>query len=177
MDTIENKALNLLSNLKINELPIPIKKIVKSLKIELTSYNLGCDISGVCVIENDKARIGFNPLESEVRQRFTIAHELGHYYLKHYKDNNGLFVDNVKVMFRRQGATSNEMKQEREANSFAASILMPSNLVEIEYNQIINKDPFLTDDKIVHQLANKFRVSEIAMTYRLINLRYIHRSF
>ncbi|MFY0602597.1 MAG: ImmA/IrrE family metallo-endopeptidase [Flavobacteriaceae bacterium] len=177
MNYIESKALELISNLNANTAPIPIKKIVKQLGVELKPFNLGSEVSGVCVIENNNARIGYNPTESEGRQRFTIAHELGHFILGHNKNANDLFVDNVKVMFRRNGSTTKELKQEREANIFAASILMPENLIQKEYETLEKKDNFLTDDKIVQELASLFKVSQIAMTYRLINLGYMHNNF
>ncbi|WP_282160377.1 ImmA/IrrE family metallo-endopeptidase [Ulvibacterium marinum] len=173
MSIIEQKASKLLDSLGIRYTPIPIKKIVKELSIKLNAYDLGNEVSGALVIENDNARIGYNPSESEVRQRFTIAHELGHYILHKGEKKDGLFVDNVKVMFRRQNSTVRELKQEREANAFAASILMPIDLIEKEFDNLYEEGDFLTDDKMVKSLASTFKVSAIAMTYRLINLGYI----
>ena len=173
MSAIEQKGSKLLDSLGVRHAPIPIKKIVKQLNIKLNSFNLGDEISGALVIENGNARIGYNPFESEVRQRFTIAHELGHYILHKGVKKDGLFVDNVKVMFRRQNSTVRELKQEKEANAFAASILMPRALVEKESEKLYRNGKFLTDDEIVKSLASTFKVSTIAMTYRLINLGYI----
>lgn len=174
MSTIEQKGSELLDNLGMKYAPIPIKKILKELNISLQPFDLGHEVSGALVIEKGVPRIGYNPSESEVRQRFTIAHELGHFMLHCGKKQDGLFVDNVKVMFRRKNSTPKEIKQEREANSFAAAILMPQDLVEQEYDQLYESDTFLTDDSIVRSLAKTFNVSSIAMTFRLANLGFIH---
>lgn len=173
MKTAEQKGLELLDNLNITSVPIPIKKIVRTLGIKLQAYNLGNEVSGALVIENGKARIGYNPSESKVRQRFTIAHELGHYILHGKDKKNDLYVDNVKVMFRRQNATQAQLKQEREANVFAATILMPEHLVEKRLDEMYREKPFLTDDNIVKEMAAIFNVSSIAMAIRLSNLNLI----
>src|SRR6478752_4771595 len=96
---IEKRASAILEELKIEKLPIPVHKVAESLGLVIKPYDLGEEISGVLVIEEGQGIIGFNPNESTVRQRFTIAHELGHYEL--HKDGNELFVDkNFKVLFR-----------------------------------------------------------------------------
>lgn len=177
MRDIEHSASRLLNKLGIENAPIPIKKIIRELNIKLNSFDLGDDVSGVLVIENNSPRIGYNPSESNVRQRFTLAHELGHYILHCDKKQNGLFVDSTKVMFRRQGSTPLELRQERQANAFAAAILMPENLVKKEYEALNKRKDYLTDDTIVKKLSSIFKVSEIAMTYRLMNLEYIHDNY
>jgi len=177
MKDIEQTTSRLLNNLNIGSAPVPIKKIIKELGIKLSSFDLGDDVSGVLVIEDNSARIGYNPSESNVRQRFTLAHELGHYILHCDKKQNGLFVDSTKVMFRRQGSTALELRQERQANAFAAALLMPDELIKKEYELLNERKDFLTDDNIVKKLSSMFKVSEIAMTYRLMNLGYIHDNY
>jgi Zn-dependent peptidase ImmA (M78 family) len=53
---------------------------------------------------------------------------------------------------------------EREANYFAAELLMPGELIEICIQANI---------KSTQELAARFKVSEQAMTFRLINLGYL----
>ncbi len=170
MKIAEQKGLELLNRLNVQSVPIPIKKIVRDLGIKLQAYNLGDEVSGALVIENGKARIGYNPSESQVRQRFTIAHELGHYLLHGMDKKDDLFVDNVKVMFRRQNATRAQIRQEREANVFAATVLMPGHLIQKELDLLYKEKPFLTDDNVVKEMAATFDVSSIAMAIRLSNL-------
>jgi Zn-dependent peptidase ImmA (M78 family) len=163
---IEKQAQKILSDLNINSLPIPIHTIIESRGISMKAYDLGEDVSGVLVIESGKGVIGYNPSESMVRQRFTIAHELGHFEL--HKNEDELFVDkNFKVLFRDQNSSKGEIKKEQEANAFAAAILMPEHLIRQE----IEKNSFdLTDEDSMKKLAKTFHVSLPAMTFRISNL-------
>lgn len=163
---IEKQAQKILTDLNIESLPIPIHNIIESRGIAMKAYDLGDDVSGLLVIESGKGVIGYNPNELMVRQRFTIAHELGHYELHRHEDE--LFVDkNFKVLFRDQNSSKGEIKKEQEANAFAAAILMPEHLVRRE----IEKNSFdLTDEDSMKKLAKTFHVSLPAMTFRISNL-------
>lgn len=167
------KAINkivetILSVLKITELPINIEDIAKARGLSVVPYPLESGVSGILVIEGNKGTIGYNQEESKVRRRFTIAHELGHYEL--HRDHSHLFVDkNFKVMFRNTDL-SNEGKDalyEQEANSFAASLLMPEHLVNA---QLENVKFDLGNEETIKELAKKFDVSTTAMYFRMLNL-------
>lgn len=163
---IERLTTKILEELKMDKLPIPIHKIAESRGLAIKPYDLGEDISGVLVIESGKGTIGFNPTESMVRQRFTIAHELGHYEL--HKDGDELFVDKTfKVLFRDQNSSKGEILKEQEANAFAAALLMPEHLIRKE----IEKNSFdLSEENSMKKLAKTFNVSVPAMTFRISNL-------
>lgn len=94
----------------------------------------------------------FNPDDSPRRQRFTLAHELGHHVLEHgdsFRDPAANFsLDNFDY-------------KEAEANRFAAELLMPRHVVK----------PMFDFGYSLDELANAFQVSEVAMHYRLKNLR------
>jgi len=84
----------------------------------------------------------------------------------HLKKNrrSQLFIDPF-VIFRRDdnSATGND-KEEVEANRFGAALLMPATLVRKE----IRKHSLdLDDEDALGFLAKQFRVSAVAMTYRL----------
>ena len=168
---IEKKAFELLEKTNSVSLPIPIKEVIKKIGIKLSPYDLGNDVSGVLVIDNETCKIGYNSTESHVRQRFTLAHELGHFIL-HKNKNQDVFVDNVTYMFRKSNTRSVDYKIEMEANQFAAAILMPEIMIERELNKLNNGN--LSDHDLIVELANKFKVSQIAMTYRLNNLGYFY---
>lgn len=163
---IESITRDILRELNIESArQINIKKICKLLKVDVKAENLESDISGLFVIKGEGAYIRYNKKENEERQRFTIAHELGHFIL--HKDTP-LFVDKLdKIMYRNNDSTTGEMRKEREANSFAASLLMPKKFIKKELKNAPDndKDP-------ISYLAKKFKVSEQAMTYRLANLDY-----
>jgi Zn-dependent peptidase ImmA (M78 family) len=162
---IEDQTFNLLQNLGIKEpSDIDVFKIAEHLNVDVQSAQLGSDISGLFVIKENKSYIRFNENEADARQKFTIAHELGHFVL--HKDTP-LFVDrNEKIMFRNLTTGTGEARKEREANSFAASLLMPQKFIERELGKIPPKED------TVSYLARIFNVSTQAMSFRLSNLGY-----
>lgn len=164
---VEQKSSEILRQLGISETPVPIREIARRLGLTILPYDLGDNVSGVLVVNKGSGTIGYDPTESSVRQRFTIAHELGHYVL-HGSSKDELFVDKeFKVLFRDQRSSTGELKREQEANSFAASILMPEELLRKEIG-IHAYD--LTDEDAIKKLAKIFDVSPLAMTYRISNL-------
>ena len=90
--------------------------------------------------------------EPSVRQRFTAAHELGHFVL--HRDMIGdTHKDNY--LLRAEGFTS---YQETQAHKFAADLLMPNELISEKIEAGITS---------VKELAREFGVSETAMSIRL----------
>ncbi|MXO31613.1 ImmA/IrrE family metallo-endopeptidase [Apibacter sp. B2912] len=163
---IEKITFEILKKLRIKKVEdINLFRISENLGIDVKGEDMNSDISGIFVVKESNAYIRYNNTESEVRQRFTIAHELGHFVL--HKDIIPLFIDrDEKIMYRNSESTTGEIRKEREANSFAASLLMPIDFIKYE----INKVPLYEDN--VPYLAEKFKVSEQAMIFRLANLGY-----
>jgi len=163
---IEKLTSRILDDLKIEKLPIPVSKIAKARGLGIRLYDLGEKVSGVLVIKDGVGTIGINPKESIVSQRFTVAHELGHYEL--HNDGDELFVDKTfKVHFRDQNSSTGDIKKEQEANAFAAALLMPEKFIREE----ISKNSFdLSDEDSMMKLAKTFIVSVPAMTFRISNL-------
>jgi Zn-dependent peptidase ImmA (M78 family) len=92
-------------------------KIVKS-----NFENFNDKISGLIVRQNGQITISVKAQDIEERQRFTVAHELGHFFLHNEYLDKGL-MDGVGLM--RDGTVNNI---ENEANNFAANLLMPEGL-------------------------------------------------
>ncbi|MGX2088593.1 ImmA/IrrE family metallo-endopeptidase [Xanthomonas axonopodis] len=132
--------------------PLPVDPFEIASKVGLTVVPF-MDASGW--YKPSEKRIYFNPSEPFVRQRFTVAHELGHHFLAHGdrpRDTStsfGLSADYVEVA----------------ANRFAAELLMPIGSV-----QMLVVDHNITN---ISTLAQHFDVSEMAMMYRLKNLGYL----
>lgn len=163
---IEDRAQNLLKENDFFKTGFDINKLIKKLNIELVGKSFAGDVSGLFVMTDNKAVISFNNNEDIKRIRFTIAHELGHFIL-HSKEQP-FFIDKTsKVMYRNAASTTGEILKEREANAFAASLLMPRELIKDE----ISNCPENIDDAIKY-LAKLFKVSEQAMSFRLSNLGY-----
>lgn len=169
---IHDKVNQLLKEAAIVSAPVPIIKIAEMCGSNVLSYDLGEEVSGLLVVENNKGTIGYNSMNSKVRQRFTIAHELGHLILHVNAQNNSkeIFVDkDFIVKFRSEKQyTPKEARQEREANAFAAAILMPKEFIMSEVRS--PKYNGLNETRLIESLAKLFEVSVPAMTYRFADL-------
>jgi len=161
---IEEKSTSILKEYELLKLPINVNKLSKKLGVGVEPSNFNDEVSGLFVIKDSKPFIAYNVNQSKKRRRFTIAHELGHFIL--HSKNKSLFVDkNKSVMYRNSESSTGELLKEREANAFAAALLMPISLIQSEI-----KD--LNGDDIIEKLASKFNVSTQAMSFRLSNLGY-----
>jgi Zn-dependent peptidase ImmA (M78 family) len=148
--------------------PFPFEHICKDKKdVEIfMTDKLGADISGAIAFLTDKQifAILVNQHKAPTRQQFTVAHEFGHYFLHRDEIRQELFVDsdsivdNVAVLFRRDTGESSRL--EVEANNFAASLLMPTDLLAKAWEQLQSVD----------ECADVFSVSVEAMSIRLSRL-------
>lgn len=161
----EQTAIDLLEELDIRELPIPVDTIAEELGVSLRLEPLEGGLSGVLFRDHGGGQvIGVNSLHAPVRQRFTIAHELGH--LRLHED--ALYVDGL---VRRDDKSSLALDpQEIEANAFAAELLMPRKLVLRELAHRVPEGTVADPTRLLRQLARAFAVSEQAMEFRLVNL-------
>jgi len=149
--------------------PIDVEHIAVSVGLKVIhSDDLGNDISGLLVSRDDAASVAVRAADPLVRRRFTIAHEIGHFVLRHYARRHELVHtdDEEQILYRSPKASEGLDPLEVQANQFAASLLMPSKLVRSEAAKI--GLPLLEDD--VKRLASVFKVSEQAMTIRLTTL-------
>jgi len=125
------------------------------------------DVSGILFRDGDHHVIGVNSAHPLVRQRFTIAHELGHRALHPGRE---LILDvPVRVNLRDKTSSMASDLEEIEANAFAATLLMPSQMIRDQLNQLPparRREP----DTTAIALARIFKVSTPALNFRLINL-------
>lgn len=162
---------DLLDKNEIDEAPINVEKIAQKLKLKVLYQSLKGDLSGCIIREDDHAVIGVNSFHSETRQRFTIAHELGHFLLH---EGEEVFVDHSFRINRRDGISKTTQKPEEiEANIFAAQLLMPKRLL---IKELSDGELDLTDDDQIAKLAQKYKVSQQALSYRLANLGFLRLS-
>jgi Zn-dependent peptidase ImmA (M78 family) len=152
-------ADNILEKYNINHPVVNVFDIAEKEGLEVIAFRAKIgdldlkETSGILDFENSKIYI--NQEESPERQAFTVAHELGHYLLGHDPDEYGelLRKDLIK--------TEEPTIQEKEANSFAANLLVPLKFLKqkMEEYDLRNHD--------ISSLSRLFGVSEKMMEIRL----------
>jgi Zn-dependent peptidase ImmA (M78 family) len=155
---------------------VNVEQIARKLGIDVIRENASDDVAGFLIKNfNDKtAVIGVNTNHGANRQRFTIAHEIGHFFLHNYE---GVHFDgrhSGSMMYLRDEKSSKGTDvEEKEANFFAAELLMPEHLLINDLKNI--KEISLMEDQDVNlqTLAKKYKVSPQALTFRLANLGYL----
>jgi len=148
--------------------PVSVEKIAKRLNLKVTFEPFDGDLSGCIVRSKDGATIGVNSLHPENRRRFTIAHEIGHFLLHQGEE---IIVDrNFRVNLRDAEASKAENPEEIEANYFAAALLMPEDML---HTDLKGEKLDIEDDELIQRLADRYKVSRQALTYRLVSLGYL----
>lgn len=112
--------------------------------------------------------ITINAFDPEYRQRFTIAHEIGHNVYDHEGVRNRITADQQFIEEDRSYA---DLLMERQANNFASRLLMPEKLVEEVIDYLEKSEILLNGRQKTTKLAEKFNVSYISMEYRLRELK------
>lgn len=133
--------------------PVDVLACAKAVGLPVYSVDLPRGVSGLIGKRADGQFYCYvDSSEPPVRQRFTAAHEVGHFVLHRSQIGDGL-QDNY--LLRAEGMSN---FQEAQANRFAADLLMPRNLISRAISSGV------TD---VAALARLFKVSETAMSIRL----------
>lgn len=136
--------------------PVDPVRLAKELGIDIFAGQLERVVSGALIKEPGRDPvIILNKEDSPVRQRFTAAHELGHYIRRAGDDADYTYVD-LRDDIAKQGTEPEEVF----ANAFAACLLMPEVAVREERDE----------RRQLSELAFHFGVSQEAMRFRLDNL-------
>lgn len=171
---IRRVAEEVLEGCRINEPPVDIRAVAKSLGIVISRTAAEDDLSGFLFRDRDSGKcvIGVNDSHASNRRRFTVAHEIGHYLL--HEDSDVHVDSRFQVKHRNQLSSEGTSDEEREANLFAAELLMPASFLEEDLAGIDHLDAEDDSDKSeIKKLAERYRVSTQAMTFRLVNLQFI----
>jgi Zn-dependent peptidase ImmA (M78 family) len=129
-----------------DELPVPIESIAEDLLGLAVEARADLDVSGMLLPA--KRRIYVRADEPVPRRRFTIAHELGHWICQCLEGT----AQPVYCRADDIGVDPAAKALEREANIFAANLLMPEDAVRAAGGE------------------NRFGVSDEALAWRLYNL-------
>jgi Zn-dependent peptidase ImmA (M78 family) len=148
--------------------PVDVSRVAQHYGLGIHLQELEDAVSGMLVIRDSHAVIGVNQNHHPNRQRFTIAHEIGHYLL--HADQARVFIENLDL-YRDELSSNGTSAREIEANAFAAELLMPTfALRKLVKGQLI--DAYF-DEHIIRRLAAKFGVSTQAITVKLSRLGLI----
>jgi Zn-dependent peptidase ImmA (M78 family) len=143
-------------------LPVNVEGIARTMGMDVQQKYLFDESGSIELMNDGKYVITVNATENELRRRFTIAHEIGHYALGHIDYHRRICRDDLNSL-----STGNFNPYEREANKFAAELLMPERVVRFA---IADRGYTTTES-----LARIFGVSEVAMSWRLHNLGIVRR--
>lgn len=138
--------------------PVPVEDLIRDCGVRVLAWDFQ-DIDGLVLELDTGAVIWVNREQARTRQRFTLAHELGHHLLRHadtfHLDLGGDLAPNATG-----GHPNYDWRAERAANEFAASLLMPASLLRRAVATVAD----------VAALASQFKVSPAAMGFRLTAL-------
>jgi len=164
----EREAYRLLQELGIEKPPVSVRKIAQQLRVRVVAESLDDpELSAALYRDEKQAVILVNANHSRTRQRFSIAHELGHFRLH----RSPIFVDKrVRINFRDSRSALGIQPEEIQANRFAAALLMPEQWVLAEVNRQREHGKTPDDDRVIRELARVFAVSPEAVQHRLANL-------
>jgi Zn-dependent peptidase ImmA (M78 family) len=153
----EKDAVELLDEFWDGVLPVDPVRIAKELGIEVLDVFLKRDVSGALVKKESRdPSILLNAEDSKNRKRFTCAHEIGH-YIRRLSEPTPRYE---YVDYRDKKSSTGTDEEERYANSFAASLLMPEIAVKATHEP----------GTPAFRLASRFGVSPESMQHRLDNL-------
>jgi len=144
----------------LSEYPVKLGQLAKELDVSIKVASMNTGVSGQIKREGEQYTIRVNRHEARERQRFTIAHELAHFFL--HKSVIDSSPDGItdNVLYR----SGEPERIEYEANRLAADIVMPMPLVEK-----VLQDEFdgVVTEATIESLASRFKVSKAAMEIRL----------
>src|SRR5262245_50861471 len=163
----------LLAEHHVRAAPVEVADIAKAMGVEVQETPAEDDLSGFLYRDRktNSAIIGVNADHHPNRRNFTTAHELGHYLLHDFDD---VHVDReFKVWLRNDASSQGTDIEEKEANLFAAELLMPAHFLAEDVEEIGTID--VLNEEVLQELASKYGVSTQAMTFRLAYLRYIQQ--
>lgn len=109
-------AWRVLINENVTELPVKVTDLCRGMGIQVHAFTPVDENDGISTIINGDAHILVSSQCPAARQRFTVAHELGHILLGH--------VGEYKLINREPSPKDNPIEQ--AANVFASRILAPA---------------------------------------------------
>lgn len=167
-ETAREQAHALVERLGLKAPPVPVEKLAKALGVRIEYNPFDDELSGMAFLRDGRPIIGVNSKHHPNRQRFTIAHELGHIILHRPHLETAILIDKNRNFLPRDPTSAEGTDPlEVQANAFASELLLPTKLVR----QALSEWPGdLNDDDYLIALAKRFRVSLTALQFKLANI-------
>jgi len=162
-ETARATALKILEECGVKRVPVSLVRVAKLLGVQVEYTPLDIELSGMAFVKEGRRFAWVNALHHPNRQRFTLAHELGHHALHSEMLSGGVHVDKGMLM-RDANSASGEDWREIQANNFASELLMPQYALVERNASAIDLD----DDEKLGKLAKQFQVSVAAIQIRLL---------
>lgn len=160
-ERLEELTSEILLNNDMYKVPVDVIKIASTNDIKVYEGDLEKKISGAIRYkkEENEFEILVNKNDIKTRQRFTVAHELGHYFLhQDFLKSEEIHVDIMyRAIEKNKVEIEREREREKEVDYFAGALLMNKTLLEKAYRE----------NNSIKELAEIFNVSVSAMTVRL----------
>jgi Zn-dependent peptidase ImmA (M78 family) len=150
----ERQAAILLASADITEPAVP-DELVTDLPFITVTRRADFPTSGMATETRAGWVIVIRAAEAQVRQRFSMVHEL-----KHVLDDPF-----IEWMYPTRGSYGPEDRAERICDYFAACVLMPKMWIKRDWGSGGIQD--------IAKLARRYRVSQVAMAVRLSELRLL----
>lgn len=150
----ETLASDKLIQYKVSDTVVPIFEIAEAEGLSVKVITMPDRLKGVSgFLDPTERTIYVNAEDAPTRQRFTVAHELGHYLLEHDPAKYGVLL--------RFPEFNGEDEEEKEANCFAANLLVPKESLK----EVLKKYSLTNEDEPV--LAQLFGVSKAVIRFRM----------
>lgn len=168
-------AYELLDKLEMTEPPFNPFDIARKLGVQVSQEfdfdKLGTE-GQISLVDNEPV-IWVNPNKNESRQRFTLAHEIGHLVNDILPEVDDPIIDEYQTLYRSDMYGGIETL----ANQFAARLLMPLDSIEKYIDFLREKYPNIKAKEAIEATADKFEVSKQAVFHRFKNIGLIAKNY
>ena len=185
---VEQLAMRILSQYRIKDNPGQhLQTILDGENIQLMGYDDWAeDICGRFMYIDDEPVIFYNAKHTTAMRAFTVAHELGHYFLKHLETEEAEIICLDRDFQRMDDSDDAKKEREVEANYFASCLLMPLDLIHPVFARFmqgqrlsgvlyVDKQQcnFMAYKQCIRVFQLHFTASETAIRFRLVSLGWM----
>lgn len=140
--------------------PIDVYELCKMSNIEIVKVDLKDAYAYFRIRKGRKVIFLNNSIVNTEKEKFTIAHELGHYFLPNHLEKVDDIYKSTDYMYKNE-----KKKIETDVDKFAAELIMPSKFINTELENIS-----LKNFKQLQELARKYQVSLTSLLCRYVDI-------